>query len=135
MRERDVENAALAALQSGGYELRYGPELGPDAPAAERHSFDAVYLVDRLKSAVARINPNLRPESVESAMRQVARSSGTPSLTDGNRQFHRMLTDGVRVEYRDKRTGELRGGQAKLIDFDNAISNHFLAVHQLTFGT
>lgn len=55
-----------------------------------------------------------------------------PSLIENNRWFHGMLIDGVPVEYEDAKTGEMRGGQARLIDFDNPANNEFLVVRQLT---
>jgi len=55
-----------------------------------------------------------------------------PTLIENNRHFHGLLTDGVPVEYKDSKTGETRGGLARLIDFDNPANNDFLVVRQLT---
>ncbi len=55
-----------------------------------------------------------------------------PTLIQNNRWFHALLTDGVEVEYRDTKTGETRGGRARLIDFDNPAANELLVVRQLT---
>jgi type I restriction enzyme R subunit len=43
-----------------------------------------------------------------------------------------QLTNGVPVEYKDIATGEMRGGRARLIDFDTPSNNDFLVVRQLT---
>ena len=59
-------------------------------------------------------------------------SPAHPTLIENNRHFHGLLTDGVSVEYKDAKTGELRGGRARLIDFDNPANNDFLVVRQLT---
>jgi type I restriction enzyme R subunit len=54
------------------------------------------------------------------------------TLVENNRHFHGLLTDGVPVEYKDAATSEMRGGRARLIDFDNPANNDFLVVRQLT---
>jgi type I restriction enzyme R subunit len=46
-----------------------------------------------------------------------------------NRAQHRLLVDGVTVEYRDA-DGAIRGAQALVIDFDDASTNDLLAVNQ-----
>ncbi|MDE2683926.1 MAG: type I restriction endonuclease subunit R, partial [Chloroflexota bacterium] len=48
-----------------------------------------------------------------------------------NREFHRMLVNGVNVEYRAS-DGSIRGQQAPVIDFDNPANNDWLAVNQFT---
>ena len=54
----------------------------------------------------------------------------TPQLVENNRIFHRYLTSGVAVEYREY--NETRHGLAWLIDFDNPDNNDWLAVNQFT---
>ena len=55
-----------------------------------------------------------------------------PTLIQNNRWFHSLLTDGVEVEYREAKSGETRGGRARLVDFDNPGANDLLVVRQLT---
>ncbi len=50
--EDTIERAALAWLADIGYEVAYGPGIGPDMPAAERESWDDVVLADRLRDAL-----------------------------------------------------------------------------------
>jgi type I restriction enzyme R subunit len=45
--------------------------------------------------------------------------------------MHRLLVDGVTVEYRTA-DGEIRGAQAKVIDFDRVETNDWLAVNQFS---
>jgi type I restriction enzyme R subunit len=35
--ESEVEDAALAWLESAGWRVAHGPDIAPDMPAAERH--------------------------------------------------------------------------------------------------
>ena len=53
------------------------------------------------------------------------------TLEARNRSFHRMLVDGVTVEYRTS-DGAIRGEQALFIDFDTPDNNDWLAVNQFT---
>ena len=48
-----------------------------------------------------------------------------------NRAVHRMLVDGVTVEYRRK-DGSIAGAQAQVIDFESPDNNDWLAVNQFT---
>jgi type I restriction enzyme R subunit len=48
-----------------------------------------------------------------------------------NRALHRFLVEGVTVEYRAA-DGGIRGAQARVLDFDNAQNNDWLAVNQFT---
>ena len=51
------------------------------------------------------------------------------SLEVKNGSFHRMLVEGVNVEYRDG-DGRIRGTQVRVIDFEDVTANDFLAVNQ-----
>ncbi len=102
----------------------------PGEPAAERDSFGDVVLVGRLRAAIARLNPDIPEEAREEALRKVLRV-GTPSLTQTNRAFHAMLRDGVPVEYQ-RPDGSIAGDHVRLVDFDDAKANDWLAVNQFT---
>jgi type I restriction enzyme R subunit len=79
------------------------------------------------------MNPDLPPEALEDAYRKLTRVDA-PSLVERNRAVHRMLVDGVTVEYRRK-DGSIAGAQARVIDFDVLERNDWLAVNQFTFET
>jgi type I restriction enzyme R subunit len=55
----------------------------------------------------------------------------SPSLVECNRRFHKLLVDGIDVEY-TRADGSIAGDQAWLIDFANPEANDFLAVNQFT---
>ena len=69
-------------------------------------------------------------EALEDAFRKLTRADA-PSLVERNRALHRMLVDGVTVEYRRK-DGSIAGAQARVIDFDDPDNNDWLAVNQFT---
>jgi type I restriction enzyme R subunit len=128
--ESTVEEATLTWLEGIGWRIVRGPDIAPDMPAAERRDYGEVVLARRLRDALARLNPDLPSEAVGDAYRRLTRLDA-PSLIERNRTVHRMLVDGVTVEYRRK-DGSIAGAQAKVIDFDNPDNNDWLAVNQFT---
>ena len=130
LNESIVEDAALEWFGELGYAIGHGPHLAPGEPAAERDSFGEVVLVGRLREAIRRLNPAIPEEAREEALRKVLRV-GTPSLTQTNRAFHRMLRDGVPVEY-PRPDGSIAGDDVRLLDFEDVKRNDWLAVNQFT---
>ena len=130
LNESTVEDAALAYLESLGWGVAHGPDIVPDTPGAERGDYGDVVLARRLRDALVRLNPNLPAGALDDAFRKLTRLEGT-SLAFRNRVFHRLMVDGVTVEYRDA-GGGVRGAQVKVIDFDDPSNNDWLAVNQFT---
>jgi len=128
--ESVVEDAALDWLKSLGYAIKHGPHIAPGELAAERQDYGQVVLEQRLRDALARHNPALPAEALADAFRKLTRPEG-PTLEARNRAVHRLLVDGVTVEYRTP-DGSIRGAQARVIDFDEADNNDWLAVNQFT---
>ena len=89
------------------------PTIAAGQPAAERNdpNYRDVILESRLRQALARLNPDLPPEALEDAFRKLTEADA-PSLIERNRAVHRMLVDGVTVEYRRK-DGSIAGAQAR----------------------
>lgn len=130
--ESVVEDAALAWLEALGYAVLHGPDIAVGEPGAERTDprFRDVLLDRRLRQALARLNPGLPADAVEDAYRKIMRVDA-PTLVERNRAVHRMLVDGVTVEYRRK-DGSIAGAQAKVVDFSVPDNNDWLAVNQFT---
>ncbi len=61
--ESVVEQAALAWLESIGWPVKNGAAIAPGEPAAERDDYGQVALAQRLRDALARLNPNLPAEA------------------------------------------------------------------------
>ena len=127
--EADVESAALEWLDGLGWGVAHGPDIAPDAPGAERDDYGQVVLERRLRDALAELNPKLPADALDDAYRKLTRAEGS-TLEARNRAFHRMLVDGVTVEYRAD--GAIRGAQVQVIDFDDPPANDWLAVNQLS---
>ncbi len=128
--ESIVEEAALEWFGELGYAVGHGPHLAPGEPAEERETFGDVVLVDRLRAAIQKLNPGIPGEAQEDAVRKVLRV-GTPSLEQTNRAFHKMLRDGVAVEY-TRADGSIAGDHVRLVDYDEVSANDWLVVNQFT---
>ncbi len=125
-----VEEATLDWLSNLGWTVRHGQEIAPGEPAAERDNYGQVILERRLKDALVQLNPKLPAEAIDDAFRKILRVEG-PTLEARNRAIHKMLVNGVTVEYRTP-DGSIRGAQAQVLDFNNPGNNDWLAVNQYT---
>jgi len=124
-----VEQAALDWLRELGYDTRFGGDIAPGEPVAERTTYDEVLLSGRLRAALERINPTLPPDALDEALRKLARAESANPLVN-NHAFHRLLTEGVDVTHRAN--GQLKHDKVWLVDFDDPDNNAWLAVNQFT---
>ncbi|NVZ11683.1 type I restriction endonuclease subunit R [Allochromatium humboldtianum] len=128
--EADIEGLLLEQLAGLGYRCTSDAVIGPEGHAAEREAFSDVLLVDRVRAAIARLNPEIPAEAQEDALKQLV-ATVSPSLIEENRRLHRLLVEGVPVEFYTA-DGTLRGDTVRLVDFDDPDGNDWLAVAQLT---
>src|SRR5438067_1132765 len=101
--EDHLERAALDWLADLGYQRVSGYDIAPDGITPERADFRQVILVERLRSRLTALNISIPSNAIEAAIQQLL-TPNLPSLIQSNRQFHRWLRDGVRVEF--QRDGE-----------------------------
>ena len=83
--ESVVEEATLAWLASVGWQVRNDAQ---------------VVLAQRLRDALGWLNPALPTGALEDAFRKLTGPEGADPIVR-NRALHRLLVDGVTVEYRD----------------------------------
>ncbi len=126
--EAAVEQALLDQLCALNYSVEREEDIGPDGHRSERESHDEVVLKKRFVDAVARLNPGLPLEARQDAIRKVVQSE-LPSLLEENRRLHKLMTEGVDVEYYAD-DGTLTAGKVTLIDFEHPEQNDWLAVSQ-----
>ena len=129
MTEDQLEQETLAWLADVGYRHVYGPDIAVDGTFPERSNYTQVILVERLREAIARLNPLVPIAAREDALQQVL-NLDTPVLLSANRTFHRLLINGVQVEY--QKDGETRGDFVRLMDFADVAANEWLAVNQFS---
>ena len=128
--ESVVEAAALEWLQELGYDVLNGPDIAPGGRTEERASYSQVILESRLAEAIAELNPGIPLAALAEAQKKLLQPV-SQSLIVNNRAFHKMLVEGVEVEVK-RRDGSIQGARVKVIDFDTAKNNRFLAVNQYT---
>ena len=130
--ESVVEEAGLAWLEALGYTILHGPDIAVGEPNAERSdpSYRDVVLERQLIDALRRLNSDLPSEAHEEAYRKLLRVDA-PSLLERNRAVHRMIVDGVNVEYQ-RVDGSIAGAQVRVLDFNVPDNNEWLAVNQFT---
>ncbi|MBE9041778.1 type I restriction endonuclease subunit R, partial [Oscillatoriales cyanobacterium LEGE 11467] len=127
--ESVIEEATLSWLQSLDYTILSGDQIAPKAPTSERQTYADTILVERLQTALEVINPTIPFAAIEEAIGKITRTD-SPNLIENNRRFHKLLTEGVDVEYqRDRRTIY---DKVWLVDFTHPENNDWLAVNQLT---
>lgn len=130
MTEDQLEQEVLGWLQEVGYQAVCGYDIAPDGPNQERADYLQPVLIERLRSALARLNPQAPLVAREDALQQVL-DLGIPSQLSANRRFHNLLVQGVKVEY--QKDGETRGDYLKLVDWTNSAGqNEFAAINQYT---
>ena len=128
--ESVVEEVVLNLFEGLGYSVLNGPTIAPEQPTAERASFADVILLDRLRAALVRINPTIPADAIEEALRKATRVE-TPAPEENNRRFHKLLTEGIDVEFR--RTDDtVTADKVWLIDWANPDNNDWLVVNQFT---
>jgi len=127
--ESHIESFAIELLEKEGFSYIYGPDFAPDSDNPMRGSFEDVIIPDLLKKAVDRINSSIPEDARVDAIKQVMRLS-SPELISSNEVFHRMLTEGITVNY--QKDGTKRGDLVWLVDFKNPENNDFVAINQFT---
>ncbi len=165
MNEEELENRCLDWFREGGWDVLYGPDIAPDKANGEaragalgdgsnpqRDDYAQVILKHDLETAFTHINPHLPQECFEQVLSKLSQAESLDLITN-NRAFHRLLLEGVPVEYKrphpnplPEREGANRSplplgedlgegiihDHAFLVDFDHPTNNRFVAINQFT---
>lgn len=129
MTEDQLEQQCLAWFAEGGWEIAHGPDLASDGIAPERVDYRQVLLLADLEAALRRINPHL-PESCIEQVVAIVRKPESLDVVVSNRAFHKLLLDGVAVEYKDG--DKVVHDTAFLIDLGDINVNRFRVINQFT---
>ncbi|CAB3694176.1 hypothetical protein LMG26685_04955 [Achromobacter mucicolens] len=129
MTEDQLEQETLGWLAEVDYTVRSGPDIAHDGPDPQRTSYAQVILSQRLRAAIDRLNPHIPASARDDAFKQIE-NLDTPVQLAANRVFHKLLTNGVNVQY--QKDGETRGDFVRLVDWANPQNNEFWAVSQFT---
>ena len=96
VKESTVEDAALAWLENLGWTIAHGPDIATE----ERTDYGQVILEQRLRDALARLNPSLPASALDDALRKLTLPTGA-TLETRNRTFHQMLVNDVWMTFED----------------------------------
>ena len=128
--ESVVEEACLQYFGKLDYTYLPAADIASDGLFAERTDYGEAILKQRLHTALTKINRKLPVVAIDEAVRKVTRTD-SPSLIINNRAFHRMMTDGVDVQYRNAEGRDV-ADKVWLMDFANLDNNDWLVVNQFT---
>lgn len=131
--EDDIEQAMLSRLrEEHGYELlncmTTKPETLPDGSG--RRDKREVILGDRLRKVAKELNRHIPEVVLEQALAQFAEQRQAMTTIAANRELDGLVRDGISVRYQ-REDGQWEQELLRLIDFEEADNNDFLAVSQL----
>lgn len=129
MNETQLEQIGLEWFSENGWQSVLGPDIAPDSDNPLRKSYSEVLLEQPLREAIRRINPHLKRGEVDEVIHKL-RTVTHPILAKRNKQFHKMLLDGVTIEI--ERDGKREPEPVRIIDFGHAENNQFQVVNQYT---
>ncbi len=136
MTEEQLENLCLEWFREGGWNVLYGPDIAPDSATPMRTDYAQVFLNAPLFNAFQRINQHIPADQIDTCYEQVKAIALKPESLDlitNNRAFHRLLLEGVPVEFKNNE-GEPVSDHVFLIDFEHLANNQFTAVNQFTIS-
>lgn len=71
--ETAIEDFAIQLFVRLGYTHLYAPNIAPDSTTPERSHYDEIILTTRLEQALHRINPNIAPDLLQTALKELQR--------------------------------------------------------------
>ena len=125
-----IENSAIEIFQSLGYSHQncYEEQFGQNSTLGRETPMDVV-LIPKLKIAISRLNPTLKPESINLAVEEITKDRNILNPSVANREIYKLLKDGVKVPVR-KEDGSEELETVKVIDFANPDNNDFFLASQ-----
>jgi type I restriction enzyme R subunit len=132
-----VEQPAIGLFAALGWETVSALEEtfgtgGTGACDLGRETKGEVVLVDRLRAALAMLNPGLPPEAIQTAIDELVRDRSAMSLEAANREVYRLLKDGIPVSIPDREHGGQKTERLRVVDWAQPEQNDFLLVSQFS---
>ena len=97
-----------------------------------RETKGEVVLVARLRIALTKLNPDLPPEAIQTAIDELARDRSAMSLEAANREVYKLLKEGIPVSIPDRDHGGQKTERLRVVDWEHPEQNDFLLVSQLS---
>jgi len=90
-----------------------------------RENPDEVVLMNYLKIALVKLNPDVSTEALNLAIDEIIKDRSAMSMVNANHNVWQLLREGVKVETENEK-GEQRIERVRIIDFENPKENHFM---------
>jgi len=128
-----VERPAIALFSALGWETVSAMEetFGPGGTIG-RETKGEVVLVNRLRMALAKFNPTLPREAINTAVDELTRDRSAMSTEAANREVYRLLKDGIPISVPDREHGGQKTERLRVIDWSSPEQNDFLLVSQFS---
>ncbi len=128
-----VEQPAIGLFAALGWQTVSAMEetFGPGSTLG-RETKGEVILVERLRAAIVRLNPDLPSEAIQTAIDELARDRSAMSLEAANREIYRLLKDGIPVSVPDRDLGGQKLERLRMVDWAQPERNDFLLVSQFS---
>lgn len=97
---------------------------------SNRTSKRDVILLDRVRDAAIRLNPDIPANAIDEALERLMDRRLAMSLIAANEEVYHLIRDGIPVQY-ENANGRREHGRVKVIDFTDHSKNEYLAVTQL----
>ncbi|SNX60326.1 type I restriction enzyme, R subunit [Nitrosomonas ureae] len=131
--EDQIERALVQKLQHlhGFDALDCHTENAEDLnDGSNRASKRDVILIDRLREAALRLNPEIPQVTIESALEKLCERRQAMTLIAANQEIYGLMRDGTPVTF-DNAQGQSQQERVRLLDFNVPDNNRFLVVTQL----
>ncbi len=126
-----VEQPAIALLETLGWtHANLYTETYGDQGTEGRESEHQVILTRRLRVALERLNPGLPVDAYTQAIEQLAQDRSKQIAVNANRDFYRLLKDGVKVTVPDEHGGQTTE-TLRVIDWTAPGNNDFFLTSQM----
>lgn len=131
--EDHIEQALVQKLQHlHGFEVLNCHTQNPEDlnDDSNRKNKRDVILLDRVREAAVRLNPDIPAKAIDEALEQLMDRRLAMSLIAANEEVYHLIRDGIQVDF-DDANGRKQKERVKVIDFMDATKNDYLAVTQL----
>lgn len=129
--EEGLENSIVEIFEKLGWQSQncFEEKFGENGTLGRETSADVV-LIKRLRPVIEKLNPDKPKEAIDQAVAELTRNRNMLSTFSANQEIHKLLKNGVKVEYR-KSDGQRTHGRVQLIDWRNPENNDFFLAKQL----
>jgi type I restriction enzyme R subunit len=128
-----VEQPAIGLFSSLGWQTVSAMEeaFGPGGTLGRETKGEAV-LVERLRTALTKLNPSLASEAIQTAVDELTRDRSAMSLEAANREVYQLLKEGITVSMPDHEHGGQKTERLRVVDWERPEQNDFLLVSQFS---